>query len=105
MLIRRRGDARRTAQSEPSLERKRSDGLRLGCLRQLQCGTTVLPSNGACSFDPKDPTRPPLAFGSTLPALRVADSWLAESRKTRERIPVPTCPFGSITQSTIRRLG
>lgn len=66
MLIRRRGDARRTAQSEPSLERKRSDGLRLGCLRQLQCGTTVLPSNGACSFDPKDPTRPPLAPLSRL---------------------------------------
>lgn len=92
MLIRRRGDARRTAQSEPSLERKRSDGLRLGCLRQLQCGTTVLPSNGACSFDPKDPTRPPLAPLSRLSVWRIL-GWRNPEKREKENLS-PHAPLG-----------
>ena len=98
MLIRRRGDARRTAQSEPSLEEtraeasKRSDGLRLGCLRQLQCGTTVLPSNGACSFDPKDPTRPPLAPLSRLSVWRIL-GWRNPEKREKEYLS-PHAPLG-----------
>ena len=93
MLIRRRGDARRTAQSEPSLERKRSDGLRLGCLRQLQCGTTVLPSNGACSFDPTDPTRPPLAPLSRLSVWRILGAWRNPEKREKEYLS-PHAPLG-----------